>query len=283
MVLNSYSSTSVANPDLRADEPKRSGGNKKWLAEVGDGDGVILIGGTSLADFRVRVAQSSLRGDMLPSFWSQAGILLGGGMFASVPLDLDARSTEPATRRNDDVSAIPRMNAVRLCSLDEIDSPRRFPNLAVIRFAEAHDNVRDHIKRIGGDHEKGTPGNRAIVDLPAMMLPWLAFIWGTTGSSNPLLHGMGLPSSAFVETVFAMAGFELTPGLSSASSCPEAIWQAAKWWTEFYESAAASDAMAKKTDAIAMVPKGAYIIRQASAAVEWPEATKKSSGSPSPR
>jgi hypothetical protein len=118
--------------------------------------------------------------------------LLGGGMFVSVPLDLDARSTEPANRRNDDVSAIPRMNAVRMCSLDEIDSPRRFPNLAVIRFAEAHENVRDHIKRIGGDHAKGTPGNRAIIDLPAMMLPWLAFIWGTSGSANPLLSGTGL-------------------------------------------------------------------------------------------
>ena len=61
------------------------------------------------------------------------------------------------------------------------------------------------------------------------MLPWLAFLWGVSGSTNPLLSGTGLPSSAFVETVFAMAGFELTPGLSSASSCPEAIWQSAKW------------------------------------------------------
>src|SRR5947209_6989977 len=101
MAINTYSSTTAANPNLRAEEPGRSG-NKKWLAEVGNSDGVILIGGSSLADFRVRVAQSSLRGDMLPSFWSQAGILLGEGMFVSVPLDLDARSTEPASRRNDD-------------------------------------------------------------------------------------------------------------------------------------------------------------------------------------
>ncbi len=81
--------------------------------------------------------------------------------------------------------------------------------------------------------------------------------------------GIGLPSSAFVETVFAMANFELTPGLSSASSCPEAIWQSAKWWTGFYKSVADSDDARKKT-AVAMVPEGCYIVRQPSAAVQWP-------------
>ncbi len=27
----------------------------------------------------------------------------------------------------------------------------------------------------------------------------------------------------------ALAGVDLTPGLASEASCPEAIWQAAKW------------------------------------------------------
>ena len=44
-------------------------GNRKWLGRLGDEDGVILIGGTTLADFGVRVAQSALRDDMLPSYW----------------------------------------------------------------------------------------------------------------------------------------------------------------------------------------------------------------------
>jgi hypothetical protein len=71
--------------------------------------------------------------------------------------------------------------------------------------------------------------------------------WGTKGSSNPLLEGKGVPSSAFVETVFAMAGFELTPGLSSASSCPEAMWQSAKWWTDFYEKTATGSSSSAKS------------------------------------
>jgi hypothetical protein len=274
MALISRSATTVANKDLRQDDAT-SAGNRKWLAEVGDADGVILIGGASLADFRIRVAQSSLRGDMLPSFWSQCGILLGDGLFVTVPLDLDARSKDSPDKRDDDVSAIPRVNAVRYCSLDEIDNPQRFPNLAVIRFAKKHDDVGLHIERLSH--------NRGIVDIPALMLPWLGFIWGVSGFGNPLMNGVGLPSSAFVETVFAMASFELTPGLSSASSCPEAIWQSAKWWTGFYESAAKSDAAAKRKGAVAMVPEGRYIIRQPSAAVEWPPWAPPATGAQAPQ
>jgi hypothetical protein len=35
--------------------------------------------------------------------------------------------------------------------------------------------------------------------------------------------------------VLGAAGFDLTPGLESRASCPEAIWQAAKWWHKYYE------------------------------------------------
>lgn len=271
MALISRSATLEANKGLQQDEAK-SAGNKKW---IGDSDGIILIGGASLADFRIRVSQSTLRGDMLPSFWSQCGVLLGDGVFATVPLDLDSRSKDAADKRDDDVSAIPRVNAVRYCSLDEIDNPERFPNIAVIRFARKHDEVRQHIDQLSH--------NRSILDIPALMLPWLGFIWGTSGAGNPLISGVGLPSSAFVETVFAMANFELTPGLSSASSCPEAIWQSAKWWTGFYQSVAKSDESRKKAIAVAMVPEGRYIIRQPSAAVEWPPWPPRATSAQAPK
>ena len=259
MPLGSRSASTEPNAKLR-EEPARDGeGNRKWLARLGDGDGVILIGGTSLADFRVRVAQSSLRDDMFPSHWSLAGILLAGGKFVSVPLG------------GHDISDVPKNNGVCDFSLDDFDDAKRFPNIAVIRFAKVHDTVHDDIDRLKRD--------RGIVDLTAMMLPWLAFIWGTKGASNPLLEGKGLPSAAFVETVFAMSGFELTPGLSSASSCPEAMWQSAKWWNDFYESTVAppsgssgkaGKSKSSKADApkaVPMVPEGYYKIAQVSAAI----------------
>jgi hypothetical protein len=49
-------------------------------------------------------------------------------------------------------------------------------------------------------------------------------------SGNPLLNEYGIPSAVLVEYSVGAAGLDLTPGLASRSSCPEAIWQSAKWW-----------------------------------------------------
>jgi hypothetical protein len=66
-------------------------------------------------------------------------------------------------------------------------------------------------------------------------LRWLAFAWGAGRAGNPLYDGIGIPSAAMLEIVFGAVGFDLTPGLESRASCPEAMWQAAKWWHEYYE------------------------------------------------
>jgi hypothetical protein len=266
MPLAIASPSQTPNPKLVERKPQKGEGNRNWLARLGeqggvklDENGVILLGGSSLADFRVRVAQSAARTDMFPSFWSQCGILLKGGVFASVPLDLrQGGRTSRRRRDNDDVSAIPKCNAVRMCSLDDYDDPERYPNIAVVQYAKAHRDVHDHIRRLQMD--------RTIVDLAALLLPWLGFVWGTRGSVNPLAQGTGLPSAAFVETTFAMAGFELTPGLSSTSSCPEAMWQAAKWWTPFYKDTADTNATAEAA-AVAMMPQGFFATRQKEAAI----------------
>lgn len=230
--------------------------NRAWLQRLGapggvklDENGIILLGGSSVASFRIRVAQSSMRHDLVPSYWSHCGILLGDGRFATVPLS-------PGS----DVSAVPGTNGVDLAKLDDFDDPKRYPNVAVIRFARKHDDVRDHINRVQAD--------RSVIDLPAMMLRWLGFVWGVTGAVNPLTEGIGLPSAAFVETIFAMVGYELTPGLASRSSCPEAIWQAAKWWQEFYEKTIAADAGTQENRRYeGMTPEGYFVIRQPAAAI----------------
>lgn len=233
--------------------------NRAWLARLDapsgvqlDENGIILFGGSSLAAFRMRVAQSSMRRDLFPSYWSHCGILLGNGEFATVPL-------APGS----DVSSVPARNGVVRAKLEDFDDPRRYPNVAVIRFALKHDDVREHIERLEKD--------RTVIDLPGMMLRWLGFVWGVTGAGNPLAEGIGLPSAAFVETVFAMAGCELTPGLSSRSSCPEAIWQSAKWWQDFYKKSAVMDAaLGENTSFQGMLPEGFYVIRQPAAAITEP-------------
>jgi hypothetical protein len=123
MPLGSRSNSTEPNAKLREEPAKAGEGNRKWLGRLGDEDGVILIGGTTLADFRVRVAQSALRDDVFPSHWSLAGILLSGGKFVSV--SLNAR----------DISVVPKTNGVCELLLDDYDDATRYPNIAVIRFA----------------------------------------------------------------------------------------------------------------------------------------------------
>src|SRR5919109_4216172 len=125
MISIRYSSETKPNDLLQNTPANPDEANGSWLSRVRATEGVILLGGSSLADFRIRVAQSLLRGDMLPSFWSLAGVLIDGQTFASVPLNLGI-----------DISEVPRSNGVQACRIKDYDDPERFPNIAVIRFTD---------------------------------------------------------------------------------------------------------------------------------------------------
>ena len=202
------------------------------------------------------MAQSHARADLQPSRWSIAGVLLDNKTFLSVPLELCDESSEIALG-----------NGVKTCSMADYDDPAKFPNIAVIRFTKDADKILTNTKLIAGDREQNKPAQRGIIDLPAMMLPWLSYIWIAGKAGNPLAEGLGLPSTAFVETVYGMAGIELTPGLASSTSCPEAIWQSARYWQDFYEAAAVS---VNEQDAAQQIPTGNFLIRQDAAAATWP-------------
>lgn len=245
MIPVRHSAATLANPDLRELRPRRGETNRQWLRRMKAGRGIVLIGGSSLAHFRIRVAQSHLRSDLLPSFWSLAGILEGTDAFYSVPLDLRQEASE-----------VPQKNGVQRCRIQDYDDPDLFPNIAVIDFPGIGTNVPDNIAKI--------EAQRSILDVPGLMLPWLGFVWGAGNQGNPLLQGIGLPSAAFVEAVYSIDRVDLTPGISAASSCPEAIWQSAKWWRGYYE-----ETNGAQTDGAA--PSGRYALRQPAAAALDPD------------
>jgi hypothetical protein len=219
--------------------------NSRWLARAGVNEGIVLLGGSSLSHFRIRVAQSHLRQDMRPSFWSLAG-LLHDGQVETVTLD-----------RAGDVSEVPRSNGVESCDVTRFDDPAWYPNIAVISFGVDPKSIAGAIERL--------KAQRSIIDLPRLMLPWLGYVWGAGQRANPLLEGSGLPSAAFVETVYALADVELTPGLSSDATCPEAIWQTVKWWRGYYEGAGGGAGRRGIT------PVGKFATRQRAAAVHDPD------------
>ena len=249
MITIRQSNATSANESLTETAPKKDETNKEWLKRVGATDGIVLLGGNSISHFRIRVAQSHARSDLTPSYWSLAGILKEGKTFISVPLDLSG-----------DAAEVPLNNGVQTVPISDYDDPSRFPNIAFIRFTHDDKLIGEFIEKI--------KGQRSIVDLPTLILPWLAYIWSTAESNNPLTDDLGLPSAVFVETAYGMAGIELTPGLSSSTSCPEAIWQSAKWWHQFYADEAVTGS---EESAGTQVPIGTYAIRQYAAAAVGPK------------
>jgi hypothetical protein len=233
--------------------------NLQWLARIRDTDakatdGVVMFGGASPAHFHLRVAQSHVRSDLLPSCWSLAGLFKDSESFVSVPLEISR-----------DISATPITNGVQTCSLADYKDQKLFPNVAVLRFADNPEFVFSGPERQPPERSiiENIQGQRGIVDLPALIVAWLGYVWAVGQRGNPLLEGIGFPGSAFVAMVYGTAGIEMAPGLSTGSICPEAIWHAAKWWQSFYDETSGARA---GQQAIGIVPTGYYVIRQPAAA-----------------
>jgi hypothetical protein len=194
---------------------------------------LLLLGGTDPLSFRLRVAQSHVRNDLTPSAWSHAALAdeiqepLGSTRIFQVSL-------APRTGFSRHGFA-PHDNGVQEAQLSDYVDPFWFPNLAVISIPVALDRITGGRAGQRNSTLDQVRKGRNTLDLPQMILRWLAYAWGVGVPGSPLAEGMGIPSAAMLEAAFAAADFDLTPGLESRSSCPEAIWQAARWWHEYYE------------------------------------------------
>jgi hypothetical protein len=217
--------------------------NFTWLSSTGYRDGVLLLGGTSIVDFRMRVAQSELRQDLLPSFWSTCGLLIDGEVLMTARVDAISDSSARVERNG--------LEAVQLDAQSRYGDSMFYPNIAILQFTDDHASIREHVARIGQE--------RNIVDLLAQIVAWLGYCWAVGDRGNPLMQGHGIPSATLLERAYGLASIDLSPGLPSASSCPEAIWQAARWWYKAYDPV-------DPTTKSAFTPRGAYLVRQPAAA-----------------
>ncbi|GAA5166299.1 hypothetical protein [Viridibacterium curvum] len=232
MVKQTRSKSAVSNPAMLELERGPSQNNLEWgeqaVYEMGTGDDknwtyVVLLGGSDTMSFRLRVAQSHIRNDMLPSYWSESILVELKGASVSkanaihVPL-LQPEGPEFPTRSN----------GVRVRSLRDYADPQRYPNIAVIALPVAQAEI---LKRV-----EAFRNSKSTLDALEHVLRWLAFCWGAAATPNPLHDNYGFPSACMLETVFAAANLDLTPGLEARASCPEAIWVAARFWQDYFEA-----------------------------------------------
>lgn len=217
-------------------------GNLRWLeAQVDalkDSDEpddeftwVLLLGGRSPYDFRLRVAQSQLRNDVSPSHWSHAALVqsfsrpMGDSVLIEVPLEPQHGFGMP-----------PVSNGVQRTPLAWYGDPALVPNIAVLRIPVEADRWRSPQGDAGRSVLDQFARQRVIVDVPDLIVRWLSFVWGVPTAGNPLRDGAGIPSAVMIETVVGQAGFDLSPGLDSPTSTPEGFWQAATWWHDYYRA-----------------------------------------------
>ena len=231
MATTAFSGAEGANPEfLPFARTKKDEGNLSWgeraAIDVGQIDPqkwtyAVLLGGSDTLSFRLRVAQSHLRPDMLPSFWSEVllvelhGTKLKDATAISVPL------MQPSS-----VAYPPYDNGIVEMPLTVFDDPAVYPNIAIAALPIPQQKVRDRVERF----RKG----RSALDSLEHVLRWLAFAWGVARTGNPLHENFGLPSACMLEMVCAAEDYELTPGLESRASCPEAIWASLLYWHNYY-------------------------------------------------
>jgi len=225
-MINIISSTATkASKGLKKNARKPGEDNLRWFERNYPNDEtavVVLLGGVSPAAFRLRVAQSHVRHTLDPSSWSHA-VLLGERQSDIGETVVYEISLEPAAGMGFPAPT----NGLQEAVLKSYASAAEYPNIAILGVPVSLSEVLHSQERFRMQ--------RAVLDTVDLMLRWLAFVWGAASAGNPLLENHGIPSAAMLDVVFGAAGFDLTPGLESRASCPEAIWQSAKWWHEYYE------------------------------------------------
>lgn len=231
MVRSVRSNATRPNPHLRGLQRRPREGNAAWmtrayadLPELSEGDWMLLVllGGTDTSSFRVRVAQSHVRTDLLPSYWSHALLLDHGSGGLARARAIEVPLTQPGGREFP-----PRSNGIQVRPLAHYDDTDEFGNCALLGFPVPARKVLDQVERL--------KSQRSTLDCLEHVVRWNAFAWGVAGTPNPLNDNYGVPSAAMLEIAFSSAGLDLTPGLESRASCPEAIWTGARWWQAYYK------------------------------------------------
>lgn len=222
MLMIRGSKSVKANTELKVAARKAGQDNVKWLqAQLPkENDGMLrllLVGGAEPLHFRLRVAQSHFRHDMSPSHFSHVALL-------SIGARGRVKLWESALDSTNGFGYPPNDNGFRFGSLKDYADPRKFPNVCLLTSGVAQEEV------LATERIRAFRHQRAALDVVALVHAWLGYVWGVGEVRNPLQHEQGIPSAAAAEVLLANSGLDLTPGVSARASCPEAIWQAAKWW-----------------------------------------------------
>ncbi|MBO4148686.1 hypothetical protein LCD46_11160 [Enterobacter ludwigii] len=231
MVMN-YAPGSEKNPKLVEQKRADNENNLEWLLRAFNAlkgkeplaqSYILLLGGTDTLSWRIRAGQSQLRFDMLPSYWSTSALLCANAENVDKSKVLHIPLFQPqggffATERNGVVES----------PVSIFKDSEHWKNIALIAFPKAQEDVLNSLPHF----QRG----RNYIDALEHILRWLAFAWGVARTPTPINDGIGLPTACMLESLYSGAGMDLTPGLETRASTPEAIWATASRWYKHFEN-----------------------------------------------
>lgn len=186
---------------------------------------VGLVGGSDPASMAVRRAQSFLRFDRRPSYFSTVFLFTGKD-----DQILEARLIDADPKR-------PETGGIVEDTAGRYRSRKAYPNAAVVgvTFQQVKDGTppQDRVAKVL-DAARDEKAIRARYDLWQMVAQWQPYLFEPERTPNPLSGGAPHPGAAFVRWALGMAGVEGAPGALDEFDAPEHFWAAANYWYEQY-------------------------------------------------
>lgn len=194
---------------------------------------VLLLGGRSAYDFRVRVAQSHLRGDMSPSHWSHTALVdavgepVGATVLREVSLEPRGSVGCPATTNT-------VIHAARLVRRPRAGAQHRGPQRAgaALRVAGAQRGRGPARADLGPRAAHPAAGRRRPAGAAAAVAG-LRVGRGALGRPAPRRRRAAVGGDD--RDAGQRGRLDLTPGLDSRAATPEGFWQTARWWHTYFE------------------------------------------------
>ena len=236
----------------------------KTMREQGVGDGAFaigLVGSSDLPGICLRQAQSVLRVDRRPSFWSHAFIITEPWDGKSPPGRLPIAEV-PFFARNGEFPEPANNAVIRTTTLGHYLDRRRDPNVGLFAVASPENGVLkplsagscEIVRRAVNDPNL----DRERYDFWDGLGVWQQYFWSGEQLPNPTLAGHPIPSTSFIEMLYEQIGVDLTPAASERNSAPEHIWTSIRWWLQ-------QDVQAHR-GVDGTVVAGCYVIRDEGAA-----------------
>jgi hypothetical protein len=203
-----HSRSKDPNPNVSELERLAGENNVGWIErareQLGGARLVLLLGGKSHTDFRVRSAQAEARDDVTPSSWSHCGFLE-----ANADATAEWSVCEVSLERFED-GRLGSGNAIRRAPLKKYGTRAAYPNVALVALPNAKwDGYESAVNVLSRA--------RADLDLVALVVHWLGYVWGVEHPSNPL--GAGLSRGD-------LAGGEVVAELTQRAPFP----RRGTWW-----------------------------------------------------